>query len=133
MVGRDTSEPIRSGRLCKTCVQAVVSEPRISWIYPWGVSITRLCCAIQNMGLTRRPMISHLWGLYGDAFCARKFGRNLLFFNQPAPDVIKSLMEPVKRIGIINAFRNDAYVLELDSVSKDAEVVCEDIWKQFET
>ena len=83
--------------------------------------------------LTRRPTISHLWGLYGDAFCARKFGRNLLFFNQPAPDVIKSLMEPVKRIGIINAFRNDAYVLELDSVSKNAEIVCEDIWKQFET
>lgn len=82
--------------------------------------------------LTRRPTISHLWGLYGDAFCARKFGRNLLFFNQPAPDVIKSLMEPVKRIGIINAFRNDAYVLELDSVSKDAETVCEDLWKQFE-
>lgn len=50
-----------------------------------------------------------------------------------AADVIKSLMEPVKRIGIINAFRNDAYVLELDSVSKDAEIVCEDIWKQFET
>lgn len=48
-------------------------------------------------------------------------------------DVIKSLMEPVKRIGIINAFRNDAYVLELDSVSKNAEIVCEDIWKQFET
>lgn len=78
--------------------------------------------------LTRRPTISHLWGLYGDAFCARKFGRNLLFFNQPAPDVIKSLMEPVKRIGIINAFRNDAYVLELDSVSKHAEIVCEDMW-----
>ena len=83
--------------------------------------------------LTRRPTISHLWGLYGDAFCARKFGRNLLFFNQPAPDVIKSLMEPVERIGIINAFRNDAYVLELDSVSKHAEIVCEDLWKQFET
>lgn len=83
--------------------------------------------------LTRRPTISHLWGLYGDAFCARKFGRNLLFFNQPAPDSIKSLMEPVKRIGIINAFRNDAYVLELDSVSKHAEIVCEDTWKQFET
>ena len=83
--------------------------------------------------LTRRPTISHLWGLYGDAVCARKFGRNLLFFDQPAPDVIKSLMEPVKRIGIINAFRNDAYVLELDSVSKNAEIVCEDIWKQFET
>lgn len=78
--------------------------------------------------LTRRPTISHLWGLYGDAFCARKFGRNLLFFNQPAPDVIKSLMEPVKRIGIINAFRNDAYVLELDSVSKHTEIVCEDMW-----
>lgn len=78
--------------------------------------------------LTRRPTISHLWGLYGDAVCARKFGRNLLFFNQPAPDVIKFLMEPVKRIGIINAFRNDAYVLELDSVSKDAEIVCEDMW-----
>ena len=83
--------------------------------------------------LTRRPTISHLWGLYGDAVCARKFGRNLLFFNQPASDVIKSLMEPVKRIGIVNAFRNDAYVLELDSVSKHAEIVCEDMWKQFET
>lgn len=83
--------------------------------------------------LTRRPTISHLWGLYGDAFCARKFGRNLLFFNQPEPDEIKAMMEPVTRIGIINAFRNDAYVLELDSVSKNAEIVCEDIWKQFET
>ena len=83
--------------------------------------------------LTRRPTISHLWGLYGDAFCARKFGRNLLFFNQPEPDEIKTMMEPVKRIGIINAFRNDAYVLELDSVSKHAETVCEDMWKQFET
>ena len=83
--------------------------------------------------LTRRPTISHLWGLYGDAVCARKFGRNLLFFNQPEPDEIKTMMEPVKRIGIINAFRNDAYVLELDSVSKDAEIVCEDMWKQFET
>lgn len=83
--------------------------------------------------LTRRPTISHLWGLYGDAFCARNFGRNLLFFNQPEPDEIKAMMEPVKRVGIINAFRNDAYVLELDSVSKDAEIVCEDMWKQFET
>lgn len=82
--------------------------------------------------LTRRPTILHLWGLYGDAFCARKFGRNLLFFNQPVPDEIKAMMEPVKRIGIINVFRNDAYVLELDSVSKNAEIVCEDIWKQFE-
>ena len=44
-----------------------------------------------------------------------------------------SVTEPVKRIGIINAFRNDAYVLELDSVSKNAEIVCEDMWKQFET
>ena len=83
--------------------------------------------------LTRRPTISHLWGLYGDAVCARKFGRNLLFFNQSEPDEIRAMMEPVKRIGIINAFRNDAYVLELDSVSKNAEIVCEDIWKQFET
>lgn len=78
--------------------------------------------------LTRRPTISHLWGLYGDAFCARKFGRNFLFFNQPAPDSIRAMMEPVKRIGIINAFRNDAYVLELDSVLKNAEIVCEDMW-----
>lgn len=83
--------------------------------------------------LTRRPTISHLRGLYGDAFCARKFGRNLLFFNQPEPDEIKAMMESVKRIGIINAFRNDVYVLELDSVSKNAEIVCEDKWKQFET
>ena len=55
------------------------------------------------------------------------------FFNQPAQDVIKSLVESVKRIGIVNAFRNDAYVLELDSVSKNAEIVCGDMWKQFET
>ena len=60
-------------------------------------------------------------------------GAIFCFFNQPEPDEIKVMMEPVKRIGIINAFRNDAYVRELDSVSKDAEIVCEDLWKQFET
>lgn len=38
-VGRDTPEPIRSGTLCKTSqMQAVVGEPRIPRIYPWGVS-----------------------------------------------------------------------------------------------
>lgn len=81
--------------------------------------------------LTRRPTISHLWGLYGDAICAREFGQHLLFFNQPEPEEIKAMMEPVTRIGIINAFRNDAYVLELDSVSKDAEVVCTSMWKAW--
>ena len=38
-VGRDTPEPIRPGTLCKTSqMQAVVGEPRIPRIYPWGVS-----------------------------------------------------------------------------------------------
>lgn len=37
-VGRDTPEPIRSGRLCKTRLRATVSEPRIPRIYPCGVS-----------------------------------------------------------------------------------------------
>ena len=53
--------------------------------------------------------------------------------NKSALDSMKVLMEQVKSIGMNNAFRNDAYVLELDSVSKHAEIVCEDIWKQFET
>lgn len=42
MVGRDTPEPIRSGTPCKpSLVQAVVVEPRIPRIYPWGVSTSR--------------------------------------------------------------------------------------------
>lgn len=39
MVGRDTPKPIRSGTPCKTSHgQAVVVEPRIPRLSPWGVS-----------------------------------------------------------------------------------------------
>ena len=37
-VGRGTPEPIRLGRLCKPCLQAVIYEPRIPLLLLWGVS-----------------------------------------------------------------------------------------------
>lgn len=80
--------------------------------------------------LTRRPTISHLWGLYGDFMAARKFGRNFNYFDMQNPEEIKVMTETVKRIGIINAFRNDAYILELDSVPKNAEIVWKDMWER---
>ena len=80
--------------------------------------------------LVRRPTISHLWGLYGDFMAARKFGRNFNMFNLPDSEEVKAMMEPVKRIGIINAFRNDAYVLDVDSIPKEAEVVWKDMWER---
>lgn len=80
--------------------------------------------------LTRRPTISHLWGLYGDYMAAREFGRNFNYFDRMDEEKIKAMTEPVKRIGIINAFRNDAYVLELDSVPKEAETVWKDMWER---
>ena len=40
-VGRDTPEPIRLGRSCKSCLQAVIAEPRIPLLQLWGVSIKR--------------------------------------------------------------------------------------------
>lgn len=80
--------------------------------------------------LTRRPTISHLWGLYGDFMAARNAGRNFNYFDMMDGKTIKAMTEPVKRIGIINAFKNEAYLLELDSVPKNAEIVWNDMWKE---